>query len=148
MDKKVILTVQGVENIKAELDQLVKIGLPDAEQKLTMAIQNDGDVKDATAYRDFCRDRIANLGEMLCSAKVVGKFESIKVGLKKKGAHTLERSESGVWTLDGVKIDQERAVQELAEAVSDLGYWCQVAKDVLPTEMFEMVQESYAYHED
>jgi len=71
MDKKVILTAQGIERINAELDQLVKIGLPEAEEKLDLTIQNNGDVQDATAYRDFCRDRIANLGEMLCAAKVV-----------------------------------------------------------------------------
>ncbi|RPK29846.1 hypothetical protein EDO6_00470 [Paenibacillus xylanexedens] len=68
--------------------------------------------------------------------------------MKKRGANTLERSGEGVWTLDGTQIDEKQAIQELVEAVSDLGYWCQVAKDVLPTEMFEMVQESYAYHED
>ena len=46
------------------------------------------------------------------------------------------------------KIPQETAVRELVDAVNDLGYWCQVAKDVLPKEYFDMVQESYEYHEN
>ncbi|MCY9764828.1 hypothetical protein M5X06_31035 [Paenibacillus alvei] len=75
-------------------------------------------------------------------------YEAIKVGLKKKGAHTLERTTQGQWILDGKAIEQERAIAELVEAVQDLGYWCQVAKDVLPRKMFELVQESYAYQED
>jgi hypothetical protein len=75
-------------------------------------------------------------------------MKNIKVCLHKKGAHTLERSEHGKWVLDGKIITQEKAIKELVEAVQDLGYWCQVAKDVLPTEQFEMVQESYEYHEE
>lgn len=74
--------------------------------------------------------------------------EVIKVGLKKKGAHTLERTTEGKWMLDGKEIEQEQAIAELVEAVEELGYWCQVAKDVLPKETFEMVQESYAYREE
>ncbi|WP_339148388.1 hypothetical protein [Sutcliffiella sp. BMC8] len=69
-----------------------------------------------------------------------------KVCLHKKGAHTLERKD-GYWTLNGEEIDQEHAISELVEAVQDLGYWCQVAKDVLSKEDFEMVQEAYAYEE-
>lgn len=72
----------------------------------------------------------------------------IKVCLHKKGAHTLERNTEGQWTLDRKEIEQEKAISELVEAVQDLGYWCQVAKDVLPAEDFEMVQEAYSYHED
>ncbi|MCY7485399.1 hypothetical protein [Paenibacillus alvei] len=75
-------------------------------------------------------------------------YDALKVGLKKKGAHTLERTTQGQWLLDGKEIEQERAIAELVEAVQDLGYWCQVAKDVLPTEMFELVQESYKYEEN
>lgn len=75
-------------------------------------------------------------------------YKAIKVGLKMKGAHTLERTTEGQWLLDGNKIEQERAITELVEAVQALGYWCQVAKDVLPSEMFEMVHESYEYEED
>lgn len=75
-------------------------------------------------------------------------MEAIKVCLHKKNAHTLERNEQGKWILDGNNITQEKAIAELVEAVKDFGYWCQVAKDVLPTEQFDMVQESYSYHED
>ena len=71
----------------------------------------------------------------------------LKVCLHKNGAHTLERKD-GHWTLDGIEIDQEHAISELVEAVQDLGYWCQVAKDTLPKESFEMVQEAYKYEED
>ena len=67
---------------------------------------------------------------------------------EKKGAHTLERNGQGVWTLDGKVIDQEQAIVEMADAINDLGYWCQVAKDVLPTEMFEEVQYAYEYDPD
>ncbi len=70
-----------------------------------------------------------------------------KVCLHKKCAHTLERRDDH-WTLDGVEIDQEHAISELVEAVQDLGYWCQVAKDVLPTDDFDMVQEAYEHNED
>ena len=59
-------------------------------------------------------------------------YETIKVGLKKKGAHTLERNNAGIWTLDGKEVTQEAAISELVEAVEELGYWCQVAKDVHP----------------
>jgi hypothetical protein len=74
-------------------------------------------------------------------------MKSIKVCLHKKNAHTLERDEKGKWILDNKEIEQEKAISELVEAVKDLGYWCQVAKDVLPTEQFEMVQEAYEYEE-
>ncbi|MGE6379572.1 hypothetical protein [Peribacillus muralis] len=76
------------------------------------------------------------------------KMEAIKVCLHKKNAHTLERNTKGQWILDGKEIEQEKAIAELVEAVQDLGYWCQVAKDVLPTEQFEMVENSYSYHEE
>lgn len=58
---------------------------------------------------------------------------------------TLERNEKGNWFLDQKEVTQDEAINELVEAVKDLGYWCQVAKDVLPTEQFEMVQEAYEY---
>lgn len=74
-------------------------------------------------------------------------MKQIKVGLKKKDAHTLERSENGVWALDGKEIDQEQAIQALVEAVDDLGYWCQVAKDVLPEEEFAEVQRCVEYQD-
>lgn len=60
----------------------------------------------------------------------------------------LERNAKGQWLLDGKEIEQEKAISELVEAVQDLGYWCQVANDVLPTVDFEMVQEAYEYTED
>ena len=72
-------------------------------------------------------------------------MKPIKVCLHKKGAHMLERNEAGKWFLDGKEIEEQKAIDKLAEAVQDLGYWCQVAKDVLPDEYFEMVQESYTY---
>lgn len=75
-------------------------------------------------------------------------MEAIKVCLHKKKAHTLERNAEGHWILDDKEIKQEEAIAELVEAVQDLGYWCQVAKDVLPTKQFEAVQESYEYHEE
>lgn len=75
-------------------------------------------------------------------------MERLKVCLKKKNGHMLERTIKGDWFLDLKKITQEQAINELVDAVNDLGYWCQVAKDVLPTEDFEMVQEAYEYHED
>ena len=74
--------------------------------------------------------------------------ELIKVCLHKKNAHTLTRTIKGDWFLDNKEISEEEAVNELAEAVQDLGYWCQVAKDVLPTEDFKMVQEAYTYQDD
>lgn len=70
-----------------------------------------------------------------------------KVCLHKKGAHTLERNNDS-WMIDGIEIDQEHAISELVEAVQDLWYWCQVAKDILPKEEFDLVQEAYEYHEE
>lgn len=72
---------------------------------------------------------------------------SYRVCLHKKGAHILERSTEGVWTLDGKSIEEEQAIAHLFGAVSDLGYWCQVAKDVLDKESFETVQEAYEYRD-
>ncbi len=72
-------------------------------------------------------------------------MKELKVALKKNGAHTLERKADGVWTLDGKVIDQEQAIIEMADAVNELGYWCQVAKDVLPEEDFAEVQRAYEY---
>lgn len=73
--------------------------------------------------------------------------KTVKVSLRKKGANILERTGEGAWLLDGRPIDQETAIQELVEAVEDLGYWCQVAKDVLPTEEFNEVQRAYEYQD-
>lgn len=70
------------------------------------------------------------------------------VCLHKKEAHTLLKFRDGKWELDGKEIPEEQAIAELIEAVQDLGYWCQVAKDVLPPEQFEAVQESYEYHDE
>lgn len=75
-------------------------------------------------------------------------MKELKVCLHKKDAHTLERKSDGKWFLDSKEIPQQHAIEELVEAVQDLGYWCQVAKDVLPKEEFEMVQEAYEYHEE
>lgn len=75
-------------------------------------------------------------------------MKEFKVCLHKKNAHTLERNSEGQWFLDGEFSAQHKAIEELVEAVQDLGYWCQVAKDVLPKEEFEMVQEAFEYHED
>ncbi|MEK5393982.1 hypothetical protein NSQ59_27160 [Margalitia sp. FSL K6-0131] len=75
-------------------------------------------------------------------------MKKYKVCLHKKDTQVLERDEQGSWFLDGVFISTEQAINELVDAVQDLGYWCQVAKNVLPTENFEMVQEAYEHHED
>lgn len=75
-------------------------------------------------------------------------MKNLKVCLHKKGAHILERTEDGKWLLDNEPVTQEEAINELAEAVQDLGYWCQVAKDVLPEEEYEEVQRAYEYHEE
>ncbi|WP_226035751.1 hypothetical protein [Aquibacillus saliphilus] len=75
-------------------------------------------------------------------------MENIKVNLHKKGARLLKRDTEGQWLLDSKEIGQEQAVSELVEAVQDLGGWCQVAKDVLDNDDFDMVQESYNYHEE
>lgn len=75
-------------------------------------------------------------------------MRKLKVCLYQKGARMLERNEEGDWELDGKPIDQEQAICQLVGAVSDLGYWCQVAKDVLPDEDFQTVQEAYEYHEN
>ncbi|MBT9285847.1 MULTISPECIES: hypothetical protein [Bacillus] len=75
-------------------------------------------------------------------------MDKMKVCLHKKGAHTLERTVNGGWILDSKQITQDQAINELVEAVSDLGYWCQVAKDVLEEEDFNAVQEVYEYKEE
>ena len=74
-------------------------------------------------------------------------MKKIDVCLHKKGAHTLERDELGKWFIDKKELSQERAILELAEAVQDLGYWCQVAKDVLDEDVFDTTNEVVAYEE-
>ena len=69
-------------------------------------------------------------------------MELIKLNLYKKNANRLVRTIKGDWVLDNKEITQEQAITELAEAVRDLGYWCQVTKDILPEEDFTMVQEA------
>lgn len=75
-------------------------------------------------------------------------MKELHVNLRKIDAHTLERKSNGQWFLDKKEIPQQHAIEELVEAVKDLGYWCQVAKDVLPDEDFKMVQEAYEYKEE
>ncbi|MET3505498.1 hypothetical protein [Halalkalibacter oceani] len=75
-------------------------------------------------------------------------MEEVKVCLHKKGAHMLTKNTEGELFIDEKRISQEQAINELIEAAQDLGYWCQVAKDVLPKEEFDEVQRAYEYHED
>lgn len=73
-------------------------------------------------------------------------MQEIKVCLHKKGAHMLVRTIDGKWFLDDREVDWETAIQEMATAVEELGYWCQVAKDILLEEDFAEVQRAYEYH--
>ncbi|WCS69657.1 hypothetical protein Goe25_00240 [Bacillus phage vB_BsuM-Goe25] len=74
-------------------------------------------------------------------------MKEFSVCLHRRGAHILERTSEGKWLLDKNEITTEEAIAELVVAVQDLGYWCQVSKDILPQECFEMVQEAYAYED-
>jgi hypothetical protein len=74
-------------------------------------------------------------------------MKELNIRLRKKGADRLSRTLHGTWILDGKEITQEEAITELVEAVQDLGYWCQVAKDVLPTEEYAEVQRCVEYQE-
>ncbi|WP_240661799.1 hypothetical protein [Paenibacillus xylanexedens] len=150
MDKRYIcwLTREGVISFQKEKKRIITEKLPWARELLASEPERE-------QYQLILKGllkRILRINQMLNyngnTSANFPPFKPLKVFLKKRGANTLERSGEGVWTLDGTQIDEKQAIQELVEAVSDLGYWCQVAKDVLPTEMFEMVQESYAYHED
>nr|MDH3075671.1 hypothetical protein [Bacillus velezensis] len=49
-------------------------------------------------------------------------MDKLKFSLHEKGAHTLKRTVNGGWILDSKQITQDQAINELAEAVSDLGY--------------------------
>lgn len=75
-------------------------------------------------------------------------MKELNIRLRKPGADRLSRTPHGTWILEGKEIEQEQAIAELISAVEDLGYWCQVAKDVLPVEDFEEIQRAYEYHED
>ncbi|WP_282156249.1 hypothetical protein [Cytobacillus gottheilii] len=55
---------------------------------------------------------------------------------------------NGCWFLDNNSISEEEAIAELVEAVQDLGYWCQVAKDVLPESQFTLVEEACEYNDN
>jgi hypothetical protein len=145
MMSNVILTVDGAEKIKEEILHIETIKLPELKAGIKKARNEGEDTQELAEQWDFYCNRVPSLKNMLSTAKIVGRVEPIKVGLKKKGAHTLERAENGTWTLDDKEIEQERAIQELAEAVTDLGYWRQVAKDVLPAEEFAEVQRCVEY---
>lgn len=56
--------------------------------------------------------------------------------------------QDGKWFLDDKEITQEEGIKILFDSVRELGYWCQVAKDVLPPEHFDDVQYAYSYHEE
>lgn len=145
--ENVTLTVDGVEKFKEEIAHIEKIKLPELRAAIKKALHEGGDAKELNEQWDFYYHRVPYLKNMIASAKIVGRVKPIKVFLKKKGANTLERAENGRWTLDGNPIDQENAIQEMAQAVEDLGYWCQVAKDVLPEEEFAEVQRCVEYQD-
>ena len=75
-------------------------------------------------------------------------MKEIRVNLYNK--EVLYRNEEGIYALSAnggapAVMDEEEAIQNLVQAVRDLGYWCQVAKDILPTGYFEEVNRAVAY---
>lgn len=73
------------------------------------------------------------------------RYKTLSVDLRSPTGRILARNSSGGWYLDGNRVDTEDAILLLADAVEDLGYFCQVAKDVLDEDTFEDVMYVYAY---
>ena len=78
-------------------------------------------------------------------------MKELKVNLYNK--EVLYRSEEGIYALSinggaPLVMGEEEAVQALVSAVQDLGYWCQVAKDILPTDQFEEVNYAVNYNSE
>lgn len=152
--QKVLDCLNSMEVIESEGGDSAYALVENNEENRKLLDEAGIPLETALKYGDketFCIIALAS-GEGYANWYENGKLENkvldeFKVCLHKKSAHTLERNE-GKWFLDGIEIDQEHAICELVEAVRDLGYWCQVAKDVLPTEQFEFVQEAYEYEDN
>lgn len=72
--------------------------------------------------------------------------QNIDVNLRQKQPKRFQIID-GDYYVDGERVTAEAAILVLSEAVQELGYWCQVAKDVLPVEMFDEVQFVYEAEE-
>jgi len=70
-------------------------------------------------------------------------MENVKVNLHQKDPREFEVID-GKYFADGKEVSPEEAIAILVEAAEELGYWCQVAKDILPEDWFEEVQLVYA----
>ncbi len=74
--KDVYLTPEGLENVKAELEELIKVKRPDLAVRLREAIQM-GDLKENADYiackeeQGFLEGRIKELEEMVISAVII-----------------------------------------------------------------------------
>lgn len=73
--------------------------------------------------------------------------EVVKVNLHQKDPRFFVIKE-GKYYLDEKEVPVEVGVAALALAAQELGYWCQVAKDILPEEWFSEVQRVYAYQDE
>ncbi len=76
MRKDVYLTPEGLENIKAELEELINVKRPDLSVRLREAIQM-GDLKENADYiackeeQGFLEGRIQEIEEMILSAVII-----------------------------------------------------------------------------
>lgn len=73
--------------------------------------------------------------------------KTVKVNLHQSDPRFLFISD-GKYYLDEKEVSSELAISALVLAVKELGYWGQVAKDILPEEWFQEVQRAYKYHDE
>lgn len=127
MSEKMSLSFHEEEKIKDELDLLVTIGLPDAEKRIKLAIDTNVDVQEATAYRDYCQNRIKSLGGLLSAAQVSldpdAHFEDVlevmKHALTEQNRLTGRMEQSHRDTVHA-RVKQEDAEEERDRAIQEL----------------------------
>jgi transcription elongation factor GreA len=88
MNDDVVLTADGAEALRRELDDLITIRRPELAQRLKEAVE-DGDLKENANYHDtkeqlgFAEGRIQYLQDVLRRAKIVtndGPVDTVRVG--------------------------------------------------------------------
>ncbi len=98
-EEKVLLTAEGVKNLKAELDELLETRRPDVLEKL-QRVKERADTADSAEYEEvqneqvIVESRIAELERMLKDAEVVA-MEKARATEVKFGYKVIVQNEAG-----------------------------------------------------
>ncbi|MGP3788602.1 hypothetical protein [Paenibacillus sp. 1A_MP2] len=114
---EMVLTVTALESIKIEIDRIKTKYLPQAEEKVLIAIEKDMDIEDLVAERDFYKSRIPYLNDIVDNAKILATQDPYLVKLS---IGELERKPSGEWYLGENKINSEQAIKILVDEVNTI----------------------------